>query len=141
MSFAPACRAFALALGLLALIAPGPGDAAPADDLDAWRAASARFEADPHAERLRPELAAFNAWIRAATSHARNGQADAFALTAARIEAQEALIEASIELARTRVQRDRADDTVAALDNRIRDARAERARLEKHLQRHHKRGE
>lgn len=136
----PTALACALVAGLGASMLPIAASATPAG-LDPYRDTIQRLRADPAAGQVRVELASYEAWLRAATSHAAYGQDDALRRVKARLDAQQALIEARLDLARTRNETDRARARARALDRRIADATTELELLRRHNERIQKRGQ
>lgn len=137
-------RLWTLCAALLAALVVPSGStvaATPDDGLGTYREALSTMRADPQSGRLSAEIGSYDAWLRAAAAHAAYGQTEALERTRTRLDAQRELIEARLALLRTRAEADRARDTLRALDNRIQDARAERALLERHQERTHKRGQ
>ncbi len=136
----PAALILTLAAGVGTILIPAHAPAAPGD-LDAYRDAAERLRADPHARHVTGELASFEAWLRAATSHASYGQDDAVDRLRARLDAQRGLIEARLALARVRHETDEARNTARALDRQIADARTNVTLLERHNARTQQRGQ
>lgn len=136
----PAALACALVAGLGASMLPVAASATPAG-LEPYRDTIERLRADPDAGQVRGELASYEAWLRAATSHEAYGQDDALRRVKARLDAQQALIEARLDLAHTRTETDRTRARARELDRRIAAARTQLELLRRHNERIQKRGQ
>ncbi len=131
--------------GLLLFLLAGVGGpsalAAPADALTAHRAALTELRGHPQSGAVAGELASYDAWLRAASMHAQHGQDDALQRTRLRLDAQQSLIEARLQLLETRAAADKARNSLRALDRRIAEANSAKTILERHQERTRKRGQ